>query len=106
MEINYELAKELKEAGFPSPEPLEKKFLSDEFKGDIVFGTEDDEPVYLPTLSELIEACGEGLKELVRHERYWEALAIDPVDGIPIGYYRGLTPEEAVARLWLALNKK
>lgn len=64
------------------------------------------EYVKIPTLSELIEACGDGMFALeARFQGDWEA-------HIPHKYERslkigiGLTPEVAVARLWLALRKK
>lgn len=65
-----------------------------------------------PTLSELIEACGDAFDSLVRvaitdhlgggNIIKWRAQARDPQT--PDG--RASTPEEAVARLWLSLNKK
>ena len=60
----------------------------------------------LPSLSELIEACGEGFEELVRFK---DKNAIGAKWGAftnPKIVSRGNTPEEAVARLWLGLNKK
>lgn len=80
--MNYELAKELKDAGFPMPLPLPDERLRDAFG-------EDGQIYAFPTLEELIEACGEG----------------EVVEAIKDGRLTRLTPE-AVARLWLALNKK
>lgn len=88
--IPYELAKELKDAGFPQHP-----------KGD--YGTHDCgcTNIYYctPTLSELIEACGQEFDCLdnLRTEG-WAANSRK---------YRIVrrTPEEAVARLWLALNQ-
>lgn len=105
--MNYELAKELKEAGFPQ-------------KGlgrwvDDTNGIWSDRPdydskfafAYFPSLEELIEACGEAFNDLQRPtsdtaERKWYALATAPTKPWPHG--EGETPTEAVARLWLALN--
>jgi len=73
----------------------------------------------IPTLSELIEACGEGFSELVRSNNYitkpmWLAYpseeAFNKSDNDCVldccGYEIGSTPEEAVTNLWLAINKK
>jgi hypothetical protein len=67
---------------------------------------QDDEkkPVAYPTLSELIEACGDEFGSLsFVNGKYWS------VTGGPRGICintEGKTTEEAVARLWLELNKK
>ena len=66
----------------------------------------------VPTLSELIEACGEEFRDLLkmRSKDYeWEAEGYyfccdEHGEGRRFG--QGKTPEEAVSRLWLALNKK
>ncbi len=58
--------------------------------------------VYKPTLSELIEACGDRFNCLERMIGCWIAI----YDG-DAAYFigEGITPEEAVAHLWLELNK-
>ncbi len=68
----------------------------------------------VPNLSELIAACAENFNALRRNPQY----IYDETDGHPIicgGWsaydcrgigYDGSTPEEAVANLWLALQKK
>ena len=97
--MNYELAKELKDAGFPLPEYPET-----------IIGTRGSEPLKLkgiiqePTLSELIEACGEAFGSITK--------MFKPDDGLfrAVSYSgkiikTGRTPEEAVARLWLKLNE-
>jgi hypothetical protein len=106
--MNYTLCKELKRAGFPQ-------------KGDgksfVVLGmTRDGFPTgkhYIPTLSELISACGEVV--LWKSPYGWHCapansnmLSTTYVDDT---WYKddignGSTPEIAVAQLWLALNKK
>lgn len=87
--ISYELAKALKDAGFPQ-------------QGN-PWGREDK--AYNPTLSELIEACGSPFF-LTKDQDYnagkWTAVTTIPHEIKLVGN----TPEEAVARLWLALNKK
>jgi hypothetical protein len=55
------------------------------------------ERVYVPTLSELIEACGVFTLDI----RLDDVVADKPQVGIEVS---GGTPEEAVAKLWLALN--
>ncbi len=115
--MDYELAKELKDEGFPQKSG---NHLSDA-KNCKAHGCMKGLPLschtaYLPTLSELIEACGEEFDSLdapvwdLEKNPTWEASAMyDPHSlELPEIFYeeRGKTPEEAVARLWLALNKK
>lgn len=97
--MNYELAKELKDAGFPQG------------MGDYLYAPDVKEwgandMAQSPTLSELIEACGPDNEfTLWKQPSGWQAIN---------GHYgddataegSGSTPEEAVAWLWLALNKK
>lgn len=99
--MTYELAKQLKDAGFPQSG-----------QGGCVdeFGKEWDSIhnfscawAYLPTLEELIEALGDVSSfSLYNDGVNWRA---------SYGYMNARvlsasTPTEAVARLWLALNKK
>lgn len=97
--ITYELAKKLKDAGFPKDytewndhdeELLEKTWY--------MYGKG-----YSPTLSELIEVCGGTSVFRLTRDTEWEA-CVDPITGWVSG--NGSTPEEAVANLWLELNKK
>ena len=93
--IDYKLAKELKDAGFPVQEHDDD-------------GINLDYPFHI-TLSELIEACGEDFYCLMvpmqAHnfgtKRIWHASSLHKGLGMD-----GETPEEAVAKLWLELNKK
>ncbi len=120
----YELSKELKDAGFPQTvkgaEREDRCYIN--LKGNLYnfenasFNVE----AYIPTLEELIEACGDNILGLNRTHAD---------DGTPNGWVAdththecdcgksncfgfnweheaGSTPTEAVARLWLALNKK
>ena len=89
--MNYALAKELKDAGFPEPTHCDCSFS--QLNGGY----------YAPSLSELIEACGLKFGSLNRYGDVWDAEP--PADDITHGAWSGDTPEEAVARLWLALNK-
>lgn len=98
--MNYELAKELKDAGFPqTDEP--------NICGHCGDGGPDTEVRY-PTLSELIEACGDRFASLIRKNGGWESNSkfLSNKDGtVDAHNWIGSTPEEAVTRLWLALNK-
>ncbi len=124
--MNYELAKELKDAGFPQMEHGDYSVFMDwNLYSTIPYlqiaiykdkGLEMGlDRVYLPTLSELIEACGKdvllcelnGKWNAVRHAGVSQA-----IDFLGLKVFltmlggNGDTPEEAVARLWLAINKK
>lgn len=106
--MNYELAKELEKEGFKIPEDFKGGWFNYDPNNTELRGC------YVPTLSELIEAC--GLKILLwEEEGEWRSVKyIEPVNTCPPFYEweirtdkaRGDTPEEAVARLWLALNNK
>lgn len=116
MSINYELAKRLKDAGFPQKEEDNSGLISFYIspRGSIIrWDYRDDEDVFLPTLSELIEAC---LSEKVddwfslnenwyEGSKTWRACMNHGVTRPEDDGY-GSTPEEAVANLWLELNKK
>lgn len=70
----------------------------------------DQEEVAAPSLSELIEACGHEFNHLkkVHGDWKWEAYynGEDVRDDNHYFFGNGSTPEEAVANLWLELNKK
>lgn len=94
--MNYELAIQLKDAGFPQGDSVYPKDISGQICPKI------------PTLTELIEACGEHIDTIrLNHKTLdWEAGEWDWYNGGWGHYGSGKTPEEAVARLWLELNKK
>jgi hypothetical protein len=105
--MNYELAKELKDAGFPI------KGHSEDHDGGfcyICYATSEQlQQPCVPTLSELIEECGifRVLELQSKENSAWYAGAGSWSDAFGYEFAgRGVTPEEAVARLWLALNKK
>lgn len=116
-----DLLKQLKDAGFPlKPASMadEKARLKMFQYGKDSIGR-DNTWWLIPTLSELIDACGEDFAELVRSNDYetkpmWRAYMTEEAfdkTGIDCvvdcdGYEIGETPEIAVANLWLALNKK
>ena len=85
--MNYELAKELKDAGFPMPTILGQ--------------------AYKPDLSQLMEACGNDDRgfSLSRILGQWTAQTPKgEIEDWEQKVGKGSTPEEAVARLWLSLN--
>ena len=128
--MNYKLAKELKDAGFPvdiivdkTPEDELCEACKNGYYGECYGNCQYKR---YPTLSELIEACGDEIeapnlntkeKKPIAHlfrlgkgdewyatYEFYESY-IDNGFGLPvIGY--GKTPEASVARLWLALNEK
>lgn len=106
--MTYEQALKLKNAGFPH---------DGYSKGDIVLDDviceqcNDKHDAYAPTLSELIEVCGDKFGAL-QHQRVldaqtWLAYSANIENKLGIESHivqQGDTPEEAVANLWLALN--
>lgn len=92
--MTYELAKKLKDAGYKqggSPNTM--------------YSPDQKEIVYIPTLSELIKACGDDFSGLIINRgplsdvnTKWSCAG-----GRFIGL--GSTPEEAVANLWLSLQE-
>lgn len=118
--LNYELAKKLKDAGFPQignqysyygygsvggvGAPYMNLFqirLFQESNPDIKLDL-----VRIPTLEELIEACGEGVFALKRHTLGWNAGISDGVDykNSNVGKVYP-TAIEAVANLYLVLHE-
>lgn len=94
--MNYELAKELELAGFKTKPGRGHVLMIKPGGGD---------SAHFPGLSELIEACGGDFKSLehfdpsVTARPHWAAFTREQ------HWNAGETPEEAVARLWLALAK-
>lgn len=103
--MNYELAKQLKDAGFPQ---REGRWICEH--NDVIILKGACESYYYPTLEELIEACGDEFHCLIltttggidSNKKFWSAGYNDKV----VDWQNGVTPSEAVAKLWLALNKK
>ena len=95
--IDYKLAKKLKEAGWKYHLPSEGK---ENWDGKVVIFK--DGGAALPTLSELIEASGDGFVSLTHFDTTkkdaWRAEQHTPMG---ILEERGNSPEEAVAKLWL-----
>lgn len=119
--IDYALAKEMQDAGFPFRRirPGDKipntASLGEDVNGNLYpyfdFNPDGDEALgaqhfYIPTLEELIEACGGMFKSLENMTGgRWDATSVGVLG--PHGFRgTGTTPKVAVARLLLALNKK
>lgn len=115
--MKYETALKLKEAGFPQitfdtlfPYRGHYEALIDGRVRDLGDGTStipQENLVYIPTLEELIEACGENFWALtklkMRPDLGWKAeqyVVGSSVESL------GKTPDEAVANLWIALYSK
>ena len=109
--MNYELAQELKDAGFPNIKDLQhrqgREFILPD--GSVsVYSLGDAQNVdawFIPILEELIEACGKKCDQLVAYHNKgaWNAISEKDSDGF-FKSASGKTPTEAVARLWLALH--
>jgi len=95
--MTYETAKKLKDAGFPMEYELDNFSDFDKYKAWIDID-----------LSELIEACGDKFDALGKCKDDGMSRIVDGWIAVDEDNKRrwGKTPEEAVAKLWLALNKK
>lgn len=95
--MNYELAKQLKDAEFPLVEvPLDPLVRGRWEVAHRIDGVD----YFDPTLAELIAACGDGFTKLQNERPGFMAFGSD------FSRNFGQVPEEAVAKLWLALNQK
>ena len=130
--MNYELAKKLRDAGFPMTKSVWQAGMG-MFIGDLPFneqgyltcesidrvriveekdiGVECYPSAPNPTLEELIEACGGILLWGCKDHNYYASKQFCSVENPTIESMieadaEGKTPEEAVANLWLELNKK
>lgn len=100
--MKYKLVKQLEEAGFPR-----EKCSMILKTANVGFST--DNPLLFPKLEELIKECGDVL--VWKSGDFWEADIFDGEGEIYIDQYFDTdqeykTPFEAVANLWLRLNKK
>jgi len=101
--MDYEFAKQLRDARFPGSE----NWYDD---GKTIWGGTDTEPP-APTLPELIDALGEKFSYLTKMPGYWRVrISTFDVDDETSGYetddYDAVTMEDAAAKAWLALNSK
>ena len=67
------------------------------------WGGHDKYYIALPSLSELIEACGGDFWSLTNKSDGWEVVNMNKCEKI---IEIGKTPEEAVAKLWLKLSEE
>ena len=116
--MNYELAKQLKDAGYPQETEFYFAPKLTRFNGANDHNWDGESmtrmlgsyegllKVACPSLSELIEKCGVKMNKLTHNEMNNDTILWTAVnfEGSIMG--NGSTPEEAVAELWLALNKK
>ena len=120
--ISYKLAKQLKDAGFPQKDNIYSMAYGKKDRARIYSVIDIDEggdciDCIVPTLSELIEACGNGFYGLRKwtlldkngdeEKDGWQAMDNfhdDKEHYDEIGTCQGKTPEEAVARLYLKLQ--
>jgi hypothetical protein len=112
--MDHELAKQLKDAGFPQMATGDGYFAEGE-SGFSLGEPYQSRNVYYPTLEELIEACGQGFRALLYEDPtgLWTALAMTDYKPLRVELEElhktqargsGSSPTEAVARLWLALH--
>lgn len=94
--MNHEHIKKLKDAGFN----FKRVGCHECDEGRERFDVEH-ETLYAPTLSELINECGEGIT-LRSNGSLWEAWNYSKLDKI----ISGLTPDDVLIDFWLTLNKK
>ncbi len=103
--MNYELAKKLKDAGFPQREVSHTGQHWVARDGYVAAHQGGDETECLiPTLEELIEACGDEFYSLVyATDNDWRAFS-ETNQWNTIATADGVTPTIAVANLWLNLQ--
>jgi hypothetical protein len=89
--ISFELARRLKQAGFPQSELARRQC-------DAGY-----DYVSMPGLAALIEACGRDFGALGRKGGGWVACGYVAQYGEWKNAHSGHSPEDAVARLWLAV---
>lgn len=109
--MTHEFAKQLKEAGFPQDAVVGTFFFNG--MGNLILIDADlvgktwVTYARCPTLSELMEACGDRELEFRVRNDYScvRTNAISNEDGVPL-WFEGATADEAIGRLWIALHRK
>ena len=103
--MTYELAKKLKDAGWPQTTGIGDYFYAPDgilWQKMPADAHNDEQMTACPTLSELIEACGDGLE--IRIEGMTTAIKTTNTLDRELARAKGRTPEEAIIKLWLVLN--
>jgi hypothetical protein len=105
--IEYDLAKQLRDAGFPQT-PTHGIGCWWTWEG-YVYKAEKDIPkkyrgVWFlnPTLTELINACGDQFFSVMLTDGLWSAHGLR----MHVGGSAGTSPDSVVARLWLRMKEK
>jgi len=107
--LTYEDCISLKNAGFPQPlvgKGFKKNGIECAYDVSKYIEFKEDY-IYLPSLEEIIEQCGEGFDQLTRSidqggETYWWASSINP----KLREFNADSPIIAVKNLYCALNPK
>lgn len=107
--LSYELCNKLKKAGFPQKTHNPMHYATVHGQEYVVcdcgpswVSSEHIEYLVAPTLSELIEACGDRFGHLQKnYKRPWATFSV--LEEACLGY--GDTPEESVANLYLVLKE-
>jgi len=102
--MEYKLAKQLKDAGYKfQPMSMADDKVAELRKRQIDFGEYKERIrfVLTPTLEELIDACEGKMYLLIHGLNIWSATGCEDDE-----LFSAKTPIEAVAKLWLELNKK
>ena len=114
--MNYKLAKQLREAGTDQHFDTKKgrrywmydksddDYVQIVHDGNIDNALDDEQLFYTPSLSELIDACGDEFYSLIKNEKIWIVKGKEDLSGFR-DVFNDKTPEEAVAKLYLKLNK-
>lgn len=107
MNIDYNLAKKLKDVGFPQNLDGNKQM-----NGQPLMYRTSEGNFYVPILSELIAECGDNIDTLARslngkRLNYWFAVARSNATGFSSGstLAQGKTPEIAIANLYIKLHE-
>jgi hypothetical protein len=97
--MDYELAKQLYDAGFPQGGNGNWVYPPDNLV------SRHADRVYVPTLEELIRACGRRFFALTHFDSASDSFSAEAYTSKGIPKTKGYTPSEAVAKLWLALHQ-
>lgn len=118
--MKYEMYLKLKEAGFPQDifgmrRTCPCDYFTVEEQGSWICTCKYEEKIARPDLASLIAFCGDnfdslGLRTGYNHDAYRKWAANGLIERESSGFkqikVQGDTPEEAVANLWLVINKK